>query len=185
GEEQMQQVLEGFYDRTIASVRPRWKSGAVRRLVEIRLISKSGRRLTEDHEEIVRRFKISQELLRYLVDARLLRAEARLDSTFYEVSHDRLVEPILQSRRKRQVKRRWVDAAAVVLVMTVVGGHAYELFEDKQLKNDRIEQESKLFSPEPEKAIDAINGLVARHHYRISNVVDAMKMETRHLNPTA
>ena len=137
GEEHMQQVLEGFYDRIIASVRPRRKSGAVQRLCETRLISRSGRRLTEDHEEIARRFKISEELLRHLVDARLLRAEARLGSTFYEVSHDRLVEPILQSRRKRLVKRRWVDAAAIVLGITVMGSHAYELFERKQLGREQ------------------------------------------------
>ncbi|HMG34357.1 MAG TPA: hypothetical protein VKM94_10500 [Blastocatellia bacterium] len=183
GEEHMQQVLEGFYDRTIASVRPRWKSGAVRRLCETRLISRNGRRLTEDHEEIARRFKISEELLRHLVDARLLRAEARLGSTFYEVSHDRLVEPILQSRRKRLVKRRWIDAAAVVLVMTMMGSHAYELFERKQRGREQVQLESLLFSPEPGKAIDAINGLVTRHHYRIHDVVE--KMETRHLNPSA
>jgi WD40 repeat protein len=182
GEEHMQQVLEGFYDRTIAGVRPRWKSAAVRRLCETRLISRSGRRLTEDHEEITRRFKISEELLRHLVDARLLRAEARLGSTFYEVSHDRLVEPILQSRRKRLVKRRWVDAAAVVLVMTVMGSHAYEYANAWQLGREQIQLESMLFSPEPEKAIDAINGLVTRHHYRVQDVVK--KMETRHLNPS-
>jgi hypothetical protein len=179
GEEHLQQILEGFYDRIIASVRPRRKSGAVRRLCETRLISRSGRRLTEDHEEITRRFKISEELLRHLVDARLLRAEARLGSTFYEVSHDRLVEPILQSRRKRLVQRRWVDAAAVVLVITVMGSHAYKLLEGMQ----RSRLESILFSTEPEQAIDAINGLATQHDYRVHDVVKKM-METRHLNPS-
>ena len=183
GEEHMRQVLEGFYDRTIAGVRPRHKAPAVRRLCETRLISRGGRRLTEDHEEIARRFKISQELLRHLVDARLLRAEARLGSTFYEVSHDRLVDPILQSRRRRALSRRWVAAATIVLVMAVVGRHVFEKVESVRRGRERIQLESTLFSPEPGRAIDAINELVAQHQYRVQDVIE--KMETRHLNPSA
>ncbi len=64
GERHMQRVLEGFYDRTVRSIRSPAERRAVRRLCEKRLISGGGRRLTEDEEEIERRFKISKDLLR-------------------------------------------------------------------------------------------------------------------------
>jgi hypothetical protein len=136
GEEQMRQVLEGFYDRTIASVRAWRKRRAVRRLCEHRLISGSGRRLTEDEEEIQSRYSISSELLRQLVDARLLRAEPRLGGTFYEISHDRLVEPILASRRRRASKMRRLAAAAVPLVLAVSISQAWRGYERQHLETE-------------------------------------------------
>jgi hypothetical protein len=121
GETQMQQVLEGFYDRTLSSIRGPLERRRVRRLCEKRLISAAGRRLTEDEEEIRGRFKLSAERLRDLVDQRLLRAEPRLGGTFYELAHDRLVSPIRRSRARR-LRRRSLFAAGVVLLLAVNGG---------------------------------------------------------------
>jgi formylglycine-generating enzyme required for sulfatase activity len=105
GEQRMRAVLEGFYDRTIQAIQPRSEARAARRLCETRLISPSGRRLTEDQEEIERKFGIPKSRLQLLVDARLLRAEPRLGGTFYELSHDTLVRPILESRKRRRARR--------------------------------------------------------------------------------
>lgn len=126
GEGHMQEILEGFYDRTVKAIRSPGKRRAVRRLCEKRLISGSRRRLTEDEEEIPRRYKISPELLQRLVDARLLRAEPRLGGTFYELSHDTLVDPVLQSRKSRQAKR-WnlVSTAFLVFGLTMFAYSAY------------------------------------------------------------
>lgn len=123
GERHMQRVLEGFYDRTIAAVRPPRERRRVRRLCEKRLISGSRRRLTEDEDEIRKHYKVGPKRLRQLVDARLLRAEPRLGGTFYELSHDTLVEPILQSRKRRILRQRWVGGSvAFVLVCALAGG---------------------------------------------------------------
>ncbi len=114
GERHMQRVLEGFYNRTLAAI---WRPGEVRRvrrLCEKRLISGAGRRLTEDGDEIRRKYKISEERLQQLVDARLLRSELRLGGAFYELSHDTLVEPILRSRKKRFARLRWISAGAAL-----------------------------------------------------------------------
>jgi hypothetical protein len=52
----------------------------------------------EEHE-IHGQLKLSRETLGRLVAARLLRSENRSESTYYELSHDALVEPILASSR--------------------------------------------------------------------------------------
>ena len=93
GERSMQQVLEGFYDRTISTIASRREARSVRKLCEKRLISSTGRRLTEDEEEIEKKFKVSKKQLQALVDTRLLRAEPRLGGISYELSHDTLVTP--------------------------------------------------------------------------------------------
>ncbi|MEQ9398641.1 MAG: hypothetical protein RJQ04_05685 [Longimicrobiales bacterium] len=116
---QMRQVLEGFYERTLRSIRPPKVSRKVRKLCERRLISTTGRRLTEDGEEIERRFGISTRQLQELVDARLLRAEPRLGGTFYELSHDTLVAPIQKARARRERWRALWGGVAVVLLLVV------------------------------------------------------------------
>jgi hypothetical protein len=121
GEAQMQQVLEGFYDRTLGGIRGPLERWRVRRLCEKRLISAAGRRLTEDEEEICGRFRLSGERLRDLVDQRLLRAEPRLGGTFYELAHDRLVSPIRRSRARRRRRRTLLAATALVLVAANTG----------------------------------------------------------------
>jgi hypothetical protein len=157
GEEQMQQVLEGFYDRTIEAVRPRRMVHKVRHLCEKRLISEGGRRLTEDQDEIAGRYGISADLLRQLVDARLLRAEPRLGGTFYEVSHDRLVDPIRQSSRKRRIRRVRLAATAVPLCLTVLVSLVWVVLERRH-EDSRLAD--NLFSQDAATALQAANSLL-------------------------
>ncbi len=178
GEEQMQQVLEGFYDRTIASVRPWSKARAVRRLCEHRLISGGGRRLTEDEEEIQRRYDISGALLRQLVDARLLRAEPRLGGTFYEVSHDRLVEPILKSRRKRATRLRWIAVSAVPLFLAISLSLGSRIFDRR---HQEAEIRAHLLEQDPKSAIQSAVQLVRRHGFSHTNLLE---MAEPVLNPS-
>jgi peptidoglycan hydrolase-like protein with peptidoglycan-binding domain len=120
GEAHMRKVLETFYERTVEAIGSRSQIRAVRRLCEKRLISPTGRRWMEDEEEIVQRFKIPKSRLRQLVDARLLRAEPRLGGTFYELSHDTLVAPILQSRAKRLARTRNALVTAGIAIVAVI-----------------------------------------------------------------
>ena len=119
GENQLQRILEEFYDRTLASIDV-GKRRRVRRLCEQRLISRAGRRLTEAEEEIEKRHGVSADTLRQLVDARLLRPEPHLGGVFYELSHDTLVEPIQRSRKKRIARQRRAWAVAAILVAAYV-----------------------------------------------------------------
>ncbi len=118
GEEHMRRVLESFYERTVEAIGSRSQIRAVRKLCEKRLISPTGRRRMVDEEEIE---QIPKQRLRQLVDARLLRAEPRLGGTFYELSHDTLVAPILQSRAKRHARMRNVLVTAGVAILAVIG----------------------------------------------------------------
>ncbi len=123
GDRHMQRVLESFYDRTLRAVWPPRQARRVRRLCEKGLIiTGSRRRRTEDEEVVERKYKVSKELLQQLVDARLLRSEPRLGGAFYELSHDTLVEPILQSRKKRVARWRWLSASAAAAVILSTAG---------------------------------------------------------------
>ena len=59
-----------------------------------------GRRLSLEEMEIRKQLNLSTEILRLLVTRRLLRSENRSDS-YYELSHDALIEPVLATRRRK------------------------------------------------------------------------------------
>ena len=113
GETGMHKILLEFYDNQIKRVKSNSRR-RTRRLCERGLISASGRRLSLDEEIIVETFRISKPVLSKLIDFRLLRAEPRLHSFYYEISHDTLVKPILASAKRR---RR--------LLLQTVGGLAF------------------------------------------------------------
>ena len=115
-------TLASFYDRQIAALPSQISKRAVRRLCEYGLISVTGRRLSLEEGEIQRRYKVTSETLAKLVELRLLRADTRVGSVYYELSHDTLVEPILAARRRRETRRRVVkNALALVVVLGVAG----------------------------------------------------------------
>jgi tetratricopeptide (TPR) repeat protein len=103
GEEGMKAVLEDFYDRVFDDLSQSERQ-RTRKLCETGLISESGRRLSQEEEEIQRRFDVPKTLLMTLVNRRLLRAEPRVGSVYYELSHDTLVEPIRRSQKKREAQ---------------------------------------------------------------------------------
>jgi photosystem II stability/assembly factor-like uncharacterized protein len=103
------QTLESFYTDAVRSVPGRHLRGAVRNLCEQFLISPEGRRLSLDERELQRQLKMPQETLRTLVERRLLRTDRRSDSTYYELSHDALVQPILASRRTQALLVAWTN----------------------------------------------------------------------------
>ena len=179
--ERMEQVLEDFYERIIFSVRPRTKARAVRRLCEKRLISSGGRRLTEDQEEIERRFGISKELLRQLVDARLLRAEPRLGGTLYEVGHDRLVAPILESGKKRTMELRKAAVAAAPLLLALVSTGLVEA-QRPPLGETREELEDQLTVKNASAALKAIKQLLEGHDYSPEHLIKKVTTQLP-LNP--
>ncbi len=110
GEAALSQTLQDFYKQQIHAVSSRRQRRAARRLCELYLISPDNRRLSIEEHEIHRQLKLSGKILGKLVDRRLLRSDQRADSTYYELSHDTLVEPILATRR---VRARFLGSLAV------------------------------------------------------------------------
>ena len=110
--------------QTLGTLSPKRVRRAVRRLCEDFLISPEGRRLSLNEYEIRRQLRLSGETLQQLVNSRLLRSDSRSDSTYYELSHDALVEPVLTARRAQALLFGWVAAAtgsALVVVFNSLG----------------------------------------------------------------
>jgi hypothetical protein len=127
GRDGLEGVLRHFYQRTLQTF-PAARQRAVRNLCENGLINKSRRRLSLDEEEIERTFAVTPDDLKQLVDERLLRADPRLDSVYYELAHDTLIDPILDHREELKAqharrRRQWIVAGAVAagLAALVVG----------------------------------------------------------------
>lgn len=136
GEKGMRSILKHFYVqvlRLIPSIRTRI---AVRRLCEISLISPDKRRLSLEESEILRTTRLHESTLRILTEQRLLRAEQHADSVYYELSHDSLVEPILETRRNQDMM---TGVASVffggLMVFVAVLAGVFMLF---ALKNARL-----------------------------------------------
>ena len=117
GEAALAETLENFYTDAIRALPARYLRGAVRVLCEQYLISPEGRRLSVEERELLRQLKLPRETLGQLVERRLLRTDRRSDSTYYELSHDALVQPVLASRRVQALVVSW----AAVLVGSLVG----------------------------------------------------------------
>lgn len=123
GEKGMEKILKNFYDDQLRQI-PRSKRQAIRTLCEKKLISHTGRRVSIDFDIISKNRKISKELLDTLIKNRLLRSEPRLDSIYYELSHDTLVKPILDSHKKYRTKKLrrllFIPPALLLLYLLII-----------------------------------------------------------------
>ncbi|MCJ8274213.1 MAG: hypothetical protein MJK04_33055, partial [Psychrosphaera sp.] len=131
GEEGMRQELKLFYERQVSSFNLFSTRRKVRKLCEKGLISSKHNRLSLAQEEIEKDFQLSAESLNVLVKTRLLRTEPRLGSVHYELSHDTLVKPIMEAKRKR--KNRTTLLAGVfsfLLGSTMLAAATYTYFEE-------------------------------------------------------
>jgi hypothetical protein len=131
GRSGLQRVLGDFYRRTLDSI-PLAEQGAVRRLCERGLVNAGGRRLSLEEGEIATTYGVSQAMLDHLVDARVLRADPRVGSVYYELAHDTLVAPILAFRdearaRRARRNRRIAFGAGGALAVALLGVLAFVL----------------------------------------------------------
>jgi len=96
----IQRLLTDFYTDKIGEL-PETQRLPARRIVEQELITDTERRRSVDEGDLLKR-NATLPLLNQLVEMRLLRKEPRLDSYYYEISHDTLVPPILVKYRERR-----------------------------------------------------------------------------------
>lgn len=115
-------VLKNFYRDTLLKLDSSQRRRA-EALCEVGLLDTSGHRLMLEERQIHSEFGITMGALATLSQERLLRREHRLESAFYEISHDRLAESILQSKHFRLPKkvRRALWTASIVAPVIVVG----------------------------------------------------------------
>jgi tetratricopeptide (TPR) repeat protein len=119
GKSGMRKVLQGFYERGMWALGSVWVQGKVRKLCEKGLIDNRSR-LSLEEGYIRRKYNVSKAVLSQLVDGRLLRSEPRVGSVYYELSHDTLVEPILQSQQERKRKRNRFRIPVLVFVFVII-----------------------------------------------------------------
>lgn len=136
GKEGLDRILSDFYRRTIESLPPSGRAAA-RELCEEGLINRGGRRLSLEQDEIGEEFDVGPATLQALVDGRLLRADPRVGSVYYELAHDTLVGPIRAYRiqqlelerqelaveyaaRRRTWRRRLASIVYLVVAVVVV-----------------------------------------------------------------
>jgi tetratricopeptide (TPR) repeat protein len=119
-------ALRNFYRNTLHRLPARQRARA-RRLCERGLLGVSGHRLMLEEAQIREQFHVNTESLRALAEQRLIRRELRLNSAFYEISHDRLADTIFQTRKFKIP--RWLRRAAqaAVAIVFLIGFGVYSL----------------------------------------------------------
>lgn len=102
GERGMNRILQDFYDDEMDDLPNKNHRSNVQNLIENGLISRKSKiRIPLHGEDIKQRFGVSDETLDHLIHRRLLRSERKEDGYLFELSHDTLIKPILNSRDKR------------------------------------------------------------------------------------
>jgi len=104
----MAHIFENYYEDRIQKIEGSAARLAARRLIEEGLIfEEEERRLSLYEGQIHKVFGLDVQILNQLVDAHLVRAEPSLQGGYtYELCHDALVKPILESKKKRKEEER-------------------------------------------------------------------------------
>jgi len=131
GRKRLETIVSNFYRQTLAKL-PKRERKQVRRLCEEGLLSAEGFRLTLQEQQIFTGYRLSPASLDALVEARLLRKEPRLESYFYELSHDSLARPILDSRPLKLTRKQRNILWGGLAFMLLLGGFAYLQVQAKQ-----------------------------------------------------
>ncbi len=145
GEVALAATLKDFYHDTISTLPGSGQRRACRRLCEDYLISPEGRRLSLEENEIRRQLSMTKEELANLVGSRLLRSDNRSDSTYYELSHDALIEPILSTKRKKNFLLGWSGIilgvlSSVFLIFLAIGSAValIEIYKNKFPSSEEV-----------------------------------------------
>ncbi|KAA3621513.1 MAG: FHA domain-containing protein [Bacteroidetes bacterium] len=100
----LDQLFNEYYENKIESISDEEVQHKVRKLIEEGLIfENTGTRLSLLKEQINEVYGVDDDTLEKLVsEIRLLRSEDIDDKKFYEIPHDTLVKPILESKKRRE-----------------------------------------------------------------------------------
>ena len=107
GSDALKRVLSSFYEDSLAAICDKFTDEPdlrqrLEKLCEYGFITGRGRRLLREESTIMQEDGVSPEILRDMVELRLLRKEPRVGDNYYELTHDTLIEPIQLSRLDRE-----------------------------------------------------------------------------------
>ncbi len=108
GKEGIQFFIENFYREVLQKLEQVLPSEGFRednsdlgqQIIENQLLTDSGRRRSVDKETLLEN-GATEQILAHFEQERLLRKEPRMNTFYYELSHDTLVEPILKVKKER------------------------------------------------------------------------------------
>jgi hypothetical protein len=118
-------VLRATYDRAVtqACARGRISEPRLRWAIEKRLITRENTRGFVDLPTL-QRSSVSGDVVDALIDGGIVRREPRAGTPWFELTHDRLIGPILDSnvraRQRRTTRRRAIGALGVLAVLVLV-----------------------------------------------------------------
>ncbi len=140
----LDRIFKNYYDRQIGSLPSTQDQQKARKFIEEGLIFEEEERRLSLFEGVIRsRYKISKELLQRLVDSRLIRAEPLVGGGYvYELTHDTLIPPILEAKKRRKVlhQRKRLGFGALLGIVVIVGLSFLTIW----INNQRLEAERAL-----------------------------------------
>jgi len=112
-------VLSNFYRDVLSRISSPAERKRAAALCEDGLLGSAGQRLMLEKKQILGDYGVSEKTLEVLGRERLIREERRMESTFYELSHDRLADSVFATRSGRLPKalKRWLWAGAAAMLL--------------------------------------------------------------------
>ena len=133
GVDGMREMIESFYSDSIEQLSSPEEKEVARQVCEEILIYEN-HRISSPERKIINETGISSETLDKLEELRLLRREEGVGGKYYELSHDTLVEPILQSRQKREEEEKRQEFEL----------RLYNLSEEFQRQEEKVKNQRKI-----------------------------------------
>jgi hypothetical protein len=141
-----------FYEDGLAEVAREHgvRRGRLRRWFDQRMITAGGTRGTVfmGARETA---GLPNDAVRGLEAAHLIRSEQRAGGTWYEVTHDRLIDPIRRSNEESRLRqiRALLVFGVVLAVLTVAGGITYRAYQpDRAAEDQRLVEETRRVTTE-------------------------------------
>lgn len=120
GENGMQHVVDTFYEQQLQQIPSATERRHVYDLCERGLLSATHKRQSLPEEQIIQDYKVSAQRLQQLVNTRLLRAESRLESVYYELSHDNFIKPVQKTREHRLAQQKKLSRRLIALALITI-----------------------------------------------------------------
>lgn len=167
GRERLKVILKGFYEDGLKKLPWRMRH-RVRKLCGQGLLT-SGCRCILEEKSIRLNYGVRADGLRVLVDHRLLRKEERSRLSYYELSHDSLVEAVLESNKEfRNRILRWEAGLLLSAVLAVVLVTALINREDSfQKEKQRLDYEGQTHEYDGDRLRDRGEWTAASKAYQL------------------
>ena len=171
GEKGLEGVIEKHYITILNDLNRRDRKRVVR-VCENALISPNKRRLSLAEGTLIIEHKIPKKIIEILHEKRLLRKELRGEIVYYELSHDKFIQPIIECQKQKKAKM--VAAIAGVSVVCVLLTVVYYYVNTKNLETELTTTNSKLYY---EKG--TYNYKLKEYESAINNYTEAIKLDPR------